>query len=203
MEVNIASLVYLFFRMAPFFIVSYFTLSSVFNQDFRGFVYLVGLVIACVLSILIGQVLPNPWERMTDMRKRATCSALTLGKTEPLSKLPLSQTVFGFTLAYLSYFIATNSLQLQNVPMFVFMSIIILADLLWNVYNECNEPKYLGLALIIGGGIGVGWASFIEMNAPSVAYFSGVDKNTCQQPTKGLYRCRSTKNVKGTAIGTS
>jgi hypothetical protein len=103
----------------------------------------------------------------------------------------------------LSYFISTNNLQLQNVPMFVFMSILILADLMWNVFNGCTDTKYLGLSLIIGGGIGVGWAAFIEMNAPSVAYFSGVDKNTCQQPTKGLYRCRATKNTNGTAVGTS
>ena len=35
-ELNIGSLIYIFFRLAPFFIVSYFTLSSVFNADFRG-----------------------------------------------------------------------------------------------------------------------------------------------------------------------
>lgn len=203
MEVNIGSLLYLFFRMAPFFIVSYFTLSSIFNQDFRGFVYLVGLVIACVICVLIGQVLPNSLDKITDVRIRAKCTALTLGKTQPLSNLPLSQTVFGYTLAYLSYFISTNNLQLQNIPMFVFMSLIILADLMWNVFNTCNELKYLGLSLVIGGGIGVGWAAFIEMNAPSVAFFSGLDKNTCQQPTKGLYRCRATKRANGTAAGTS
>ena len=198
MEVNLGSLVYLFFRLAPFFIVSYFTLSSIFNQDFRGFVYLVGLVIACVICILIGQVLPNPWDdgKMSE-ETRSRCSALTLGKTQPLSNLPLSQTVFGYTLAYLSYFVATNNLQLQNIPMFIFMSVLILVDLIWNIMYSCTEPKYLGLSLMIGGGLGVGWASFIEMSAPSVAYYSGIDKETCSQPSKGLYRCRSTKKPSG------
>jgi hypothetical protein len=192
-ELNIGSLFYLFFRLAPFFIVSYFTLSSVFNADFRGFVYLVGLVIACVICIIVGKVLPSPLASVTDTGVRMKCSALTLGKTEPLSNLPLSQTVFGFTLAYLSYFVATNNLTSQNVPMFVVMSLIIVADLYWNIANTCADMKYLGLALVIGGGFGAGWASFIEINAPSVAYYSGTSNHTCSQPSKGMYRCRPQK----------
>lgn len=194
-ELNIGSLIYIFFRLAPFFIVSYFTLSSVFNADFRGFVYLVGLVIACVICIIVGKVLPSPMlDKSLDVKMK--CSALTLGKTEPLSNLPLSQTVFGFTLAYLSYFVATNNLTSKNVPMFVVMSLVIVADLYWNIVNTCADMKYLGLALMIGGGFGAAWASFIELNVPSVAYFSGTSNQTCSQPTKGMYRCRPSSSQK-------
>jgi hypothetical protein len=189
MELNIGSLAYLFFRLAPFFIVSYFALSSIFNQDFRGLVYLVGLVLASVLTVLIGKVLPNPLEGKS-AEVRMKCTALTLGKMEPLSNLPLSQTVFGYTLAYLTYFIAVNNLTSQNIQMFIFMSIAILADLMWNVTNTCSEAKHLGLALLIGGAIGVGWAIFIETNAPAAAYYSGVDKAQCSKPSKAMYRCR-------------
>lgn len=188
-ELNIGSLIYIFFRLAPFFIVSYFTLSSIFNADFRGFVYLVGLVIACVICILIGKVLPSPMlDKPTDVRMK--CSALTLGKTEPLSNLPLSQTVFGFTLAYLSYFIATHSLTQSNIPMFIVMSSIIVSDLYWNIANNCSYPKYLGLSLMIGGAFGAAWGLFIDLNAPRLSYFSGTSNQTCSQPSKGMYRCR-------------
>lgn len=192
MDLNVGSLVYLFFRMAPFFIVSFFTLSSIFNHDFRGLVYLVGLVLSSVLCIIIGKVLPNPWNGKS-IETRMKCSALTLGKTEPLSNLPLSQNVFGYTLAYLTYFIATNKLADKNIPMFVFMSMVVLADMYWNALNSCTDVKYLGLSLLIGGGVGVGWAVFIENNAPTVAYYSGVDKAQCDQPSKALYRCRPTR----------
>ena len=194
MEVNIGSLVYLFFRLAPFLIVSYFTLSSIFNQDFRGFVYLVGLLIACVLCIMIGKVMPNPWDgKSPDVISK--CSALTLGKSQPLSNLPLSQTVFGYTLAYLSYFIKINSVQKNNISFFIFMSIVIVADLIWNAQTSCNDYKYLGLALLLGGAVGVGWAAFIEMQAPKVAYISGSDQDTCTKPSKALYRCRRNKQT--------
>ena len=194
-QLNVGSLIYIFFRMSPFFIVSYFTLSSIFNADFRGFVYLVGLVIACVICIIVGKVLPSPMMGK-DPETIMKCSALTLGKTEPLSNLPLSQTVFGYTLAYLSYFVATNNLTSNNIPMFVVMSLIIVADLFWNISNSCADMKYLGLSLLIGGGFGAAWASFIEINAPSVAYFSGTNNNTCTQPTKGMYRCRPSSSQK-------
>ena len=201
MEINIGSLVYLFFRLAPFFIVSYFTLNSIFNQDFRGFVYLVGLVLACVICILVGQVLPSTWnDKSLDVRTK--CSSLTLGKNQPLSNLPLSQSVFGYTLSYLTYFIATHELQSQNIPFFIFLSLVILADMIWNIQNTCTELKYLGLSLLIGGGFGYLWAMFIEMNAPSTAYISGVDQQTCSKPTKGMYRCRTVTNNKKTPSAT-
>jgi hypothetical protein len=131
---------------------------------------------------------------------RMKCTALTLGKNEPLSNLPLSQTVFGFTLSYLSYFIATSNLTLQNIPMFIVMSVVILADMLWNVQNSCMDAKYLGLALLLGSAFGVFWAYFIETNAPSVAYYSGLDKNTCNVASKGIYRCRSTSTPTGRPV---
>ena len=57
MELNIITLLYLFFRLAPFVIVSFFALSSLFNQDIKGLIYLVGLLLACFLTVLIGNSL--------------------------------------------------------------------------------------------------------------------------------------------------
>ena len=58
-QLNIVSLIYLFFRLAPFIIVSYFALQSLFNQDLKGVIYLVGLLIASVVTILVGNILPS------------------------------------------------------------------------------------------------------------------------------------------------
>ena len=38
MELNIATIIYLFFRLAPFIIVCFFSLQSIFNQDLKGLV---------------------------------------------------------------------------------------------------------------------------------------------------------------------
>ena len=45
MDFNLINILYMFFRLAPFIIVSYFTLQSIFNQDLKGVIYLIGLLI--------------------------------------------------------------------------------------------------------------------------------------------------------------
>ena len=200
MQLNIVNLLYLFFRLAPFIIVCYFTLQSIFNQDLKGLIYLVGLLIAAAVTIMIGNILPEDQSKTllglgTPDSKfaKAKCNQLTLGKGQPLSNLPLSQTVFGYTLAYLSYFISVNSLQTQNVPMFVIFPIVILADMYWNASNGCSSNIYLLSALILGGLVGALWAMIIDSTKmANLAYFSGIsNKDVCSQPKKNMYRCRT------------
>jgi hypothetical protein len=190
MELNIINIIYLFFRFAPFIIVSYFTLESIFNQDLKGVIYLVGLLIASVCTILMGNVIGSSNESPF---ANAKCTTLTIGNNQPISTLPLSQTVFGFTLSYLSYFIGVNNLATQNIPTFIIFPLIILADMVWNTSNGCSSNAKLLAALIIGGLVGVLWAMIIDSTGMvNLTYFSGVsNKAVCSQPSRSMYRCRT------------
>lgn len=192
MDLNIINLIYLFFRLAPFIIVSYFALQSIFNQDFKGLIYLVGLLMASVTTIVVGNVIPK---QDVPVLNQAKCNMLTLGANEPLSRLPLSQTVFGYTLAYLSYFIGVNNLQSQNIATFVIFPVIVIADFMWSTSNSCASPEYLLTALIIGGLVGVLWAMIIDSTKiADFTYFSGINnKDVCTQPSRSMYRCRPVK----------
>ena len=95
-------------------------------QDLKGVIYLVGLLIAATLTILLGTALPTTSDNTSGMPiqspfAKAKCNQLTLGSDGPISKLPLSQTVFGYTLAYLSYFISINNLQATKHPHIYFI----------------------------------------------------------------------------------
>jgi hypothetical protein len=192
MDLNIINLIYLFFRLSPFLIVSYFALQSIFNQDFKGLIYLVGLLMASVTTIIVGNVLPK---QDVPALSQAKCNMLTLGANEPLSRLPLSQTVFGYTLAYLSYFIGVNNLQSQNIATFIIFPLIVIADFMWSTSNNCASPEYLLTSLIIGGLIGVLWAMIIDSTKiADFTYFSGINnKDVCTQPSRSMYRCRPVK----------
>ena len=182
MELNLINILYMFFRLAPFIIVSYFTLQSIFNQDLKGVMYLLGLLLASFATVMVASILPDatsgedaPAQSKYSIAK---CSQLTLGNGGPISKLPLSQTVFGYTLAYLSYFIGVNSLQTQNIATFILFPIAIVADMFWSSTNRCSSPKYLLTSLIIGGLLGALWAMVIDSTGtPGLAYFSGVSNN--------------------------
>ncbi len=195
MELNLISILYLFFRLAPFIIVSYFGLQSIFNQDLKGVIFLIGLLVTSVITVIVGNILPMQTKNdgvMSDFARKI-CNQLTIGSNGPVSKLPLSQTVFGYTLAYLSYFIGINNLTSQNIPTFIIFPLLIVADIIWNTTHGCSTNILLLTSLIIGGVLGTLWGMIIEAtNVPGLAYFSGIsNKDVCSRPTKSLYRCRA------------
>jgi len=203
MELNIISIFYLFFRLAPFIITAYFALQSIFNQDLKGLIFLVGLLITAFLTIFIGNILPQSEKEQINLSTyaQAICNQLTLGASGPISRLPLSQTVYGYTLAYLSYFIGTNNLVSQNIPTFIMFPILIIGDIFWSSSNGCSTNIMLITSLIIGGIIGTLWAMIIEgTKVPDLAYFSGIsNKDVCSRPTKSLYRCGAVNRTQSAA----
>ena len=91
-------------------------------ENTKGVIYLIGLLVASVVTVILGNILQKfspPEGLMPTDYSKIRCTQLTLGKSQPISILPLSQTVFGYTLSYLSYFISVNNLQTQNIPTFV------------------------------------------------------------------------------------
>jgi len=212
-DFTITNVAYLFFRLSPFIIVSFFTLQSVFNQDLKGLIYLIGLVTGCFCTIVLGKTF-RPYEyipgevatttdgatgdKNTDLKaikiaqNMAKCNMLTLGKDGPVSNLPLSQSVLGFTLAYLSFFIGVNNLADSNIPTFIVLSLMILADFAWNIQNSCSDAKYLVVALIIGGSVGSIWALIIQsLKMPDLQYITGISSaETCSMPSNTVIRCR-------------
>lgn len=194
-ELNIVSLLYIAFRLAPFILVSFFSLVSVFNQDLKGVIYLVGLLVASGIAILIGNTfqfaMPDQLNTLYEDTTR-TCNLLTLTKGGPLSNLPLSQVVFAYTFGYLAYIIAKYKLASQNIPTLIVFPLLIVADWFWMSANRCASTMAILLATIVGGGAGVAWASLIDsMKLSKYMYFNGLStKETCSLSAKQSFKCR-------------
>ena len=54
---DLFGLLYLFFRLSPFIVASFFSLISVFNSDLKGFIYLVGLIFSTAITMGSGSLL--------------------------------------------------------------------------------------------------------------------------------------------------
>jgi hypothetical protein len=213
MDLNIVAFAYLFLRLAPFVLVCFFSLSSLFNQDFKGLVYLVGLLVSCFLSMISGSmfemfdstILNKPENRVDEM-----CNILTINGAE-ISKLPLGQNIFGYTFAYLLFGMITNStfpddqknrqwyektfsnsLVNQNIPTIVFFCLLIAFDFLWNINNTCYHWHQLLISLVLGGAFGLLWAIIIDSTkTDSLKYFSGLNNNeVCSRPSKQTFKCK-------------
>lgn len=193
MDINLINILYMFFRLAPFLIISYFTLQSLLNQDLKGVIFIVGLVIAAAVTVGIAGILPEEKGLMPTDYSKIRCTQLTIGHNTPLSKLPLSQTVLGYAISYLSYFIGVHNLQNQNIATFILFPVLILGDIYWSTKNLCSTPKYLLISLIISLIVGMLWAMLIESTEmPDLQYMSGIsNKDVCSRPSKSLYKCRN------------
>jgi hypothetical protein len=193
-ELNVVSILYLSFRLAPFILVSFFSLSSIFNQDFKGLIYLAGLLIACFATILMGNL--GASNDISSDSEGQICNLITLSSEGPISKFPLSQTVFGYTFFYLVYIIVKYKLVKQNIPTLVIFPIIIIADFIWNSMHKCASFVTIIGALAIGSAFGFGWSYIIDSTQMvNLQLFNGLsNKESCTRPTEKTFRCKAYKN---------
>jgi hypothetical protein len=198
MELNLVTLSYLFFRLAPFIIVSYFSLSSIFNQDLKGLIYLVGLLFATFVTIIVGNTLPLAMTYGTDMvdgtaprTVNGVCNMITIGKDGSFSKIPLGISMLTYTLIYLVYIIAINHIEMTNLPTLIILPILILGDLIWNITNDCYKLFGVIASIACGGLMGWAWAAIVESFKQPQLFFLNVggDQTVCHRPSKQLFKC--------------
>jgi hypothetical protein len=179
-EFNIISLSYLFSRLAPFIIVTYFILQSMFNQNLKGIFYVAGVLLSCFLNVLfVGNIFGS-----SDL-KNPVCNVI-----DGMPELPIGQTILGFTFAYLSYIIIVHKLSSSNIATFVIFPVLIIADLIWNYSNGCAPTVALFSSLAIGSVFGMLWGMIIDKVDPELQIFNGIaNKEICKRPSSTLYKC--------------
>lgn len=186
---NLPALMYVGFRLAPFILVSFFVLSSLFNSDLKGIIFLGMLLVNCFVTVILGNMLP------TDSNNENTygvCNGLSLTQAGPLSRnLPLNINIFAFTFAYLAQIIQKYDLIKQNIPTVIVFSIIILYQWYWAVSNNCNSALYTFMSLALG--FGFGWLfSFAvdEMKIVQLQTFNGLaNQQVCTRPSNQIFQC--------------
>jgi hypothetical protein len=194
-DLNLTNIFYTAYRLSPFILVSFFTLSSILNQDLKGIIYLAGLLIACFGSVIAG----NSFDafKASDETTSTICHSFTLTSAQPFSRLPLSMTVFTYTFGYLLYIIGLYGLGKDNITTIILFSILIIADWTWNIYFNCNTHISLIGAFVIGSAIGVAWSAIIASTKQvQLQYFNGIsNKEVCSLNKNIKFKCtpRSSK----------
>lgn len=199
LQINIYSILYISFRLAPFILVSFFSLSSLLNQDFKGLIYLCGLLITSFIAIIFGSTFKQ-YVNSRDYEKddiyenvTKTCNLLTLSESGPISNIPLSLIVFSYTFAYLGTIIIKYKLIKQNIPVFVIFSLLIVSDIFWITSNECFKPLSILASISIGVLCGIAWAYFIDSTkVTKLQYYNGLsNKEFCSVPSKQTFKCKT------------
>lgn len=184
---DLTNILYTAYRLSPFILVCFFTLSSILNQDIKGLIYLAGLLIACFISVIVG----NTSNKFDMDVTNPMCSTLTLTGAEPFSKLPLSMTIFTYTFGYILYIIGLYKLAQDNIAAIIIFSLLIVVDWTWNIFFQCSNHVRLIAAFLIGGGIGVAWSAIIASTKQvQLQYFNGIsNKEVCSLKKNVKFRC--------------
>jgi len=184
---NIISICVVAYRLAPFIFVSFFTLSSVLNQDLKGVIYLIGLIISTFVAVLVSNsgiisFLDTSAEK---------CSPFTLLEGKLMSNIPLSQVVFSYTFSYLAYVIIKYKYAASNIPLLVLFPALIIYDMVQTITSRCTTWSGSMAGFLIGGAVGSIWASIIDATKMTkLQYYTGIsNRQTCSIPSKQTFRC--------------
>lgn len=193
---NLTSILYVGFRLAPFILMSYFTLSAVINSDIKGIIFLAMILVNCIVTILMGNLLPVDEESTPN----ALCNNLNLSEGGPISKnLPLNISIVSFVFFYLVYIIGSTHREETNVPTLILFPVFLVYQMYWSQKHQCTPIKYSLASLILGGGLGAGFSAAIDQSKiPELQYFNGVkNQEVCNQPTKTFFKCSAKPKATG------
>jgi hypothetical protein len=98
MNLNLSSFIFLFLRLSPFILICFFTLSSIFNNDLRGIIYLFGLLISIFTAFSVGNNLNLDVVRPED--KHAVCDFVFFSGSDS-RHIPVGETILAYTFFYL------------------------------------------------------------------------------------------------------
>lgn len=194
MEANLFTITYLFFRLSPFIIACFFSISSIFNNDMKGLIYLVGLIFTVGVTMVIGNSFKYIFFDFAPSDS-GVCNFLSLGGFSSFSAVPLGLAILTFTFAYLVWSIAQYNLALNNIPTLVLFPILILSDFFWNISNNCYPLLACIISFVISAGLGVLWSVIVQQNMPQYQYLIlGSNAQMCLQPSSQTFICSDTPN---------
>lgn len=214
MGLDITNISYLAFRLAPFILVCFFILQSLLNYDLKGIIYLAGLLFATtsvliVKGLLESSITPDENRILPDAR----CQTITLGNNgQLLSSVPLSITTYSYTFFYLLIFIFNlgngsskgilggnlnssdlNAAFTQNIPTMIIFPALIILEVVWQMNHHCTSQPifYITAAIVVGGAVGVIWATIITKIANNdLMYLTPSGVETCSRPSKTYFSCK-------------
>ena len=116
MNLSITTLAYLFLQLSPFIIVSYFSLSSVFNRDIKGIVFLFGLIfnlsIFYVIMLFLGEKWPIKEGFFQLINTNLPCASFDSGFNKILG-MPINTSILSFTFWYIMF--TLNELDMKEI----------------------------------------------------------------------------------------
>ena len=190
---------FLFYRIFPFVLLSFFTLYSMIQKTMGGALLAIGALLTSIITAGLSQFeVIKTYVRgyreekdptlLNDNGKHilysmAHCNILTLNN-QIISNLPISTHILSFMVGYISYGFSldANNYSVSTLLLSI-LFVFLLIDTVYN-YLQCSGALVL-IPLIIGGVCGWGWGA-----ANGSSYVNAQTEKCDLNSTKKIYGCK-------------
>ena len=190
-QLNFANMLELFSLMSPLLLGFFLVMSSLFNQNLKGLVYLAGVLIAVVINIF----LMNQIGSKKDETASFSCDFINIPFMNHFNSPAPTSLFIAFTFAYLVLPMRYNN-QMNYVILAVLLCLLVL-DGITKVNKRCTTAGGTFLGALVGFVLGATWYTLFHMSGyDSLLYFDELQSNNvvCSRPSKQSFKCSVYKN---------
>jgi len=190
-QLTVSNVLQFFSFISPSLLVFFLFMSSLFNQNLKGLVYLAGILIASLINILFMNLIGSG----KDENEAFSCSIFDIPHVSQYNSPYPSSLIIAFTVAYLVLPMKYNN-QI-NYAVLGFLLLLLGIDILTKVQNKCTTYAGAILGGLIGFLLGSIWYIFFHgAGFDSLLYFDELrsDNVVCSRPSKQTFKCSVYKN---------
>jgi hypothetical protein len=178
--------------IAPTLLIFFLFMSSLFNQNLKGLVYIAGVLICSIINIFLMNLIAS--ERDVN-ESFSSCSLFDIPIISKYNSPYPSSLIIAFTIAYLTLPMKYNNQM--NYAVLTFLLALLSIDFITKVQNKCTTISGAVLGALVGFLSGGLWyIMFHSMGFDSLLYFDELrsDNVVCSRPTKQTFKCSVYKN---------
>ena len=192
---NMGNMFKLFSAISPMLLVFFLVVSSLFNQDLKGLIYLAGLMLACMINIFA----MNQIKSTRDKKNSNVICELFDFPITGYNSPNMTSMIISFTTLYL--LLPMNYNNSMNYSVIVFFLCLFSVDTFTKIKYSCTTGTGIVIGTLLGGILGMLWYSLLKNSGnSSLLYFDELQTNKvkCSKPDKQTFKCSVYKN--GTLI---
>jgi hypothetical protein len=193
LQTSFSTIFRLFSAMSPLFLTFLLLMISLFNQDLKGLVFLVGVSFAMIINVFL---MPLFNSRRQLAVETMTCDLFSFNVESYNSPAPTSL-FMAFTIIYL--FLPMLNNNLINYPVIISLLGLFVIDAATKMDNNCTDFAGIIFGGIFGSFLGGLYYAIIHVaGGDSLLYFDELMSNRvlCSKPSKQTFKCSVYKGGK-------